>query len=316
MYSTCIFCLATLGTNRQIGSMPVGRTIAFDHVQRRLWVVCPSCGRWNLAPIEERGRTLAELDELYDRSNRRVRSDAIGLARLPEGLRLIRIGAASAAEVATWRYGRSLPSQRRPSLVRYLIGLLHGSLLAPGVFNRFAVVEQVTDMAGTLIDVRRCDLDGALFLARPSPDNVEARLMHGSAPWLIVVGEDADNLLDRSLVSVNGQRQTTEALQAATAFLERRGAAGLLGQLGDETMPGQDPAPGILRIRYDGEGVWSAEWGDVEGRAFRPLPPYRTIALEMARQAEWERLAMQGELRSLRARWEEAETLAGIADSL
>jgi hypothetical protein len=315
MYRTCIFCLATLGTNRQIDSLPVGRTIAFDRAQRRLWVVCPSCGRWNLAPIEERGRTLAELDELYDRSSRRVRSDPIGVARLPDGLRLIRIGAASAAEVATWRYGRGLPRRRRPSLVRYLIELLHGSLLAPGVFNRFAVVERVTDPAGALIDVRRCDLDGARFLARPSPD-VEARLMRGIEPWLVVTGEDAGNLLDRSLVSVNAQRQSTEALQAATAFLERRGATALLARLGDETMPGADPAPGILRIRYDGEGVWSAEWGDIEGRAFRPVPPYRTIALEMARQTELERLAMQGELRGLRSRWEEAEMLAGIADSL
>ena len=33
---------------------PVGRRLAFDPAKGRLWVVCRSCERWNLTPLEER----------------------------------------------------------------------------------------------------------------------------------------------------------------------------------------------------------------------------------------------------------------------
>jgi hypothetical protein len=51
MYSTCLFCAASLGTNEAIEAFDVGRRIAFDAWQGRLWAVCARCGRWNLAPI-------------------------------------------------------------------------------------------------------------------------------------------------------------------------------------------------------------------------------------------------------------------------
>ena len=50
MYSTCLFCHASLGANEMLEHFPVGRRIAFDTARGRLWVICPSCSQWSLSP--------------------------------------------------------------------------------------------------------------------------------------------------------------------------------------------------------------------------------------------------------------------------
>ena len=40
MYSTCIFCNQSLGTNEAIEIFPIGRRISFDAAMGRLWVIC------------------------------------------------------------------------------------------------------------------------------------------------------------------------------------------------------------------------------------------------------------------------------------
>jgi len=54
VYATCLHCHRALGSNESIEAFPVGRRLAFDAAKGRLWVICPSCERWNLSPIEER----------------------------------------------------------------------------------------------------------------------------------------------------------------------------------------------------------------------------------------------------------------------
>jgi hypothetical protein len=54
MYTTCLFCNESLGTNDVVELFPVGRRLAFDPEKGRLWVICGECPRWNLSPIEER----------------------------------------------------------------------------------------------------------------------------------------------------------------------------------------------------------------------------------------------------------------------
>ena len=73
MYSTCIFCHAGLGTNEAIEHFPVGRRLAFDAARGRLWVVCRSCERWNLTPLEERWEAIEEGERLF--SNTKLRGD-------------------------------------------------------------------------------------------------------------------------------------------------------------------------------------------------------------------------------------------------
>ena len=92
MYSTCLFCKTDLGANEAIEHFPVGRRLAFDAAKGRLWVVCRKCERWNLTPVEERWEAIEECERAYRGTKLRASTDQIGLARLSEGLELVRIG--------------------------------------------------------------------------------------------------------------------------------------------------------------------------------------------------------------------------------
>src|SRR3954471_5674881 len=105
MYSTCIFCHAPLGANEVVERFPVGRRLAFDAGRGRLWVVCRKCERWNLSPLDERWEAIEEGERLFRDTRLRVSTDNIGLARISEGLELVRIGSPPRPEMAAWRYG-------------------------------------------------------------------------------------------------------------------------------------------------------------------------------------------------------------------
>lgn len=116
MYSTCLFCSASLGTNEAVEAFPVGRRLAFDAWKGRLWAVCGRCGRWNLAPLEERWEAVEQAERLFVDTRTRVHSEHIGLARLPDGTQLVRVGKVVPGELAAWRYGSRLISRRRRNL--------------------------------------------------------------------------------------------------------------------------------------------------------------------------------------------------------
>src|SRR5439155_16351623 len=54
MYRACAFCSGKLDGDGGPSGLGVGRRLAFDEWKGRLWVICPKCSRWNLAPLEER----------------------------------------------------------------------------------------------------------------------------------------------------------------------------------------------------------------------------------------------------------------------
>lgn len=108
MWAACLFCHSYLGRNVLLPNFPVGARIAFDPLRGRLWVLCSRCARWNLSPLEERWETIEDAERLFRGSPIRVSTDNIGLAELPDGLTLVRIGPAPRPELATWRYGRLL----------------------------------------------------------------------------------------------------------------------------------------------------------------------------------------------------------------
>ncbi|HET8655637.1 MAG TPA: hypothetical protein VFL93_09010 [Longimicrobiaceae bacterium] len=112
MYRNCIFCSADLGRNESIEHFPVGERLAFDAWKGRLWVICPKCARWNLSPLEERWEAVEEAEKCFRDSRLRVQSENIGLSKLPDGTRLIRVGDALAGELAAWRYGDTLRRRR------------------------------------------------------------------------------------------------------------------------------------------------------------------------------------------------------------
>lgn len=132
MYTTCIFCSADLGTNEAIESFPVGTRVAFDAWRGRLWSVCRSCGRWNLAPLEERWEAVEAAERLFTDTRSRVQSENIGLARLPDGTRLVRVGQALPGELAAWRYGGQLVSRRRQNVAMFGAAAVTGAVLVAG----------------------------------------------------------------------------------------------------------------------------------------------------------------------------------------
>src|SRR4051812_30342745 len=123
MYSTCLFCNNPLGTNEVLEMFPVGRRIAFDSERGRLWVVCRSCERWNLSPLDERWEALDECERLFSDARLRTSTENIGLAKLSEGLELVRVGAPLRPEFAAWRYGDQFGRRRRRAMMRTGIGL-------------------------------------------------------------------------------------------------------------------------------------------------------------------------------------------------
>ena len=112
MYATCLYCHSHLGRNDRLPRFPVGRRIAFDSARGRLWVVCRSCARWNLSPLEERWAAFDECERLFRATRVRISTDNIGLVELPDGMSLIRIGQPLWPEFAAWRYARRFRSRR------------------------------------------------------------------------------------------------------------------------------------------------------------------------------------------------------------
>lgn len=87
--------------------------MAFDPVQGRLWAVCDGCHRWNLAPIEERGEILYQLERLCRDDGHLIAHTAnISLYEADRFL-FVRVGEADLAEQAWWRYGREMARRRR-----------------------------------------------------------------------------------------------------------------------------------------------------------------------------------------------------------
>jgi hypothetical protein len=185
MYSTCIFCNDDLGTNETIEHFPIGRRLAFDAAKGRLWVVCHHCGRWNLSPLEERWEAIEDSERAFRNTFVRVSTDNVGLARLGDGLELVRIGAPLRPEFAAWRYGRHFGTRRRRTHViagagiaaAAVAGVAFGPAIAPALTMgalSIIVVPGITTVMGVVPIV-------GMLAARDyiQHDRVVARLPHG-----------------------------------------------------------------------------------------------------------------------------------------
>src|SRR5437763_11906932 len=153
MFAACLFCNQPLGSNETFESFPVGRRLAFDAARGRLWVVCRACERWNLTPLEERWEAIEECERLFSSTRLRVSTDNIGLARIREGLELVRVGAPLRPEMAAWRYGDQFGRRRRKHLALMgaggvaMIGLVivgpATGIIAGSSWGLFNVVQQL-----------------------------------------------------------------------------------------------------------------------------------------------------------------------------
>ena len=321
MYQTCLFCNKSLQTNDVVEQFPVGRRLAFDAAKGRLWVVCRSCERWNLTPLEERWEAVETCEKLFRGTQLRTSTENIGLAKHPEGLELVRIGEPLRPEFAAWRYGDQFGRRRKRAILSWtaaglglaggvaLGGAVGGSLGAvvalqgvnyANVWNSFRPTVYFRPDDGRLRWMNRRGMHATRI--RPSEDEipfrVEAKLHRflgmGRKEWFR--GDDALRILRAMLPKLNAHGGAARTVQSAVSEIDNRGhAQGFLKQVAQR---GE-------YYRYRGTPGYVIK-----------LPKSTRLALEMALHEEDERRALEGELWRLEQAWREAEEIAAIADDL
>lgn len=333
MYRHCLFCAAGLGSNRAIEELPVGRRLAFDPAKGRLWVVCGRCERWNLSPLDERWEALEALERRYRDVRTRVSTENIGLARLDEGLELVRVGKPRRPEFAAWRYGDQFGRRRKRFITS--VGLVGG--LAVGLGIGSAALAGASTLVlplhlWNLARVARSKIgaktrihasDGRLFeleemevgqqKLRPSPDH-EGGWCLDMTPWLESgvgpggrVRKPKDHAPDPLLTG-------PDAVHALSIILPRLNSAG--GGRGEV-----QKAVGLIEEAGSPEGYFREVELHARRRGYgynplRGLPKELRLGLEMAAHEDQERAALEGELALLEEAWKEAEAIAAIADDL
>lgn len=315
MYTTCMFCNKSLGTNQVVETFPVGRRLAFDARRGRLWVVCRKCERWNLTPMEERWEAVEDLERLYRSTRIRVSSENVGLAKHPEGLELVRIGEPLRPEFAAWRYGDQFGRRRRKALLVGAAGAaVFGTVVIGGMATGIisgAVLGQSGNLVNAFVNGRtlaRIRAPDGTLLKLKNPDLAKVRIEgEEDGSWAVVVkrgrkkeyryeGDDAHRVAGILSSRINRSGARKADVQRAVALLD---------ELGDPEAVIRKAATEPVRNAFKpGHGVMAR------------LPAPTRLALEMALHEEQERRALEGELWRLERAWEEAEEIAAIADGL
>lgn len=340
MYSTCLHCNAALGANDVLETLPVGRRLAFDASKGRLWVVCQVCGKWNLVPFDTRLETIDACERFYRDTVTRYSTDTIGLARLRDGLELVRIGAALRPEFAAWRYGESYRRRRRKTLIAGGVGaaVVGGAVIAVGAAGvsmgamGYMVMQLVK--GGWKSGVRR---QARLRLWDPEREGKIHLLeyKHVRAATLVLRGDEIELDIPRPYLVGEADRPLTWR-GGEVRTIGRRVTGGLNALAGKRE---QIADATELLARYHGDlGLWlrvRAQAEDTSPAAIdrKKRPPYwehydapallpklmqdeERLALEMWLNEDIERKWLEGELRMLEREWREAERIAKIADDL
>lgn len=316
MYTACMFCHTPLGANEVVEHFPVGRRLVFDEARGRLWVVCRKCAQWNLTPLEERWEAIEECAKLFESTKLRVSTDQVGMARVQEGLELVRIGRPHRPEFAAWRYGDQLGRRRRRMLIQSGLGLgLFGAVViggatagvAIGSFGYLlvnvgqmivkgrpdAVMTKVQVPGSGLITVKRKHLEHMQLLGG-SGSEWELGLLHKKR-IVRLSGQSALSTAGKLLPQLNRFGGKADRVQQAVRLLEEE----------------VDP------LRYFNRAALEAERLKKKGHpVISALPEQARLALEMAAHEESERRALEGELMALEDAWREAEEIASIADNM
>ena len=320
MYSTCIFCQKSLGTNEVIESFPIGRRLAFDSAKGRLWVVCRHCERWNLSPLETRWESIEECERAFHGTRLRVSTDNVGMARLSEGLALVRIGEPLRPEFAAWRYGDQFGRRRRRAVLIGGVALVAVGAVVAGAaavgdsLGSFAGVYgnipnmihglrrvRVKTHDGRVLTVRGTAFNAAKLRADPDSGTPVLHFKHNNK-YEVFVREEAVRVATTLLPAVNFAGASKKSVRAAVQRLE--------------TFNGSE---GYLEALWAGRAdklTKTTRKGVIKLQTLQSLASATRITLEMALHEEQERRAIHGELHVLEAAWREAEEIAGIADNM
>ena len=353
MFASCLFCNAPLGANDSIESFPVGRRVAFDAKKGRLWVVCERCGRWNLSPLDERWNAIDQCERAYRSTTLRVSTDNIGLARLGEGLELVRIGAPLRPEFAAWRYGTRFNRRRRHTQIAAIGGAVAtaaaGVALAPtlapylltGTISIIAIPGLTTIMGAVpavgLVALRDYFREDRVVARLPAPAtdkpaNAPAFSFAREQPLIVrarQIGSSTLQLHDDGSATLHVVHDGGVACYEGTAALQM--ASVLVASSNRLGASDRQVRTAVSHIERSGDaaGYLSSVsvLGAARGRIMSMLNSYRhlgalrlnpseRLALEMAMHEETERRLLEGELALLAAAWKEAEEIAAIADEL
>ena len=318
MYSACIFCHRPLGANELIELFPIGRRLAFDPAKGRLWVVCRGCERWNLTPLEERWEAIEECERRFGDTRLRVSTDNIGLARLADGLELVRIGDPLRPELAAWRYGDQFGRRRRRAITT--IGVSTAALGALGL-GGIAVGALTAGSAWSLLtigDALRAYHQSKQVVGRVATANSDVLLLRGrDLSTVRVPARAAQRDGDGWRLEIQHDRCAYQlsddaAVRAASLLLARINRLGGSRRAVERAVRLLDehPTPSDLF-------EFVARTALARGRAALADQPLESrLALEMAAHEDSERRALAGELTELTRVWREAEEIAAIADGL
>jgi hypothetical protein len=337
MYSACLFCHDSLGHNEVLRDLAVGRRVAFDPAKGRLWVVCVSCGRWNLTPLDERWETLEDCERLFQTTRLRYSTDNIGLAQPRSGFELVRIGEALREEIAAWRYGTKLLS-RAPTMAGYAqsLGMSQKAVMRLRTMPRKHTALTRVWIGHDRVPLRYAHL-GQAELLRPDRDEVwRMRVRHDGGVSLLE-GADAMRIARTLLTALNDGTAPEDMVNAALDKLDDAGHSdGYFARVGELARSSSWGRLAGLKIRDDGldasarrpvaervivrlttRSFWGrGGTGSEESVLLHRIGDVDRLALEMAANEDAERVALEGELDQLRDAWREAEEVAAIADRL
>lgn len=322
----CLVCAVPFPPNEVLEHLPRGHRIAFDAGRGRLWIVCGSCRRWSLVPLEDRWEAIEELEKaVRDRGKVLSTTDTIALLTVDD-IEVVQVGRASRTEEAWWRYGRELLQRRRS----------YGRLTATAGAATAAVVIGGWAAGGVSVI-------GAWWMWSQAPDGIKrgARwLRFGSSAWR---GRSTCGQCGHEFRNVSfSERQSVVLLPRGTATDDpgrfdvavRCPRCGALEE-GGLHLDGRDAERTIQRVlayhHFDGASetrVQSAsrlieEAGSPgnltrlllrEGRRVGDLQRTGAIALEIAAHESNEQRLLEMQLAELEAVWRQEEELAGIID--
>jgi hypothetical protein len=302
-------------------------------------VVCPKCERWNLTPLEERWEAIEQCERLFRDTRLRVSTDQIGLARLKEGLVLVRIGEPQRPELAAWRYGDQFGRRRRKYVLLTAGAVAAGTglvvagpvmgLVGMGAISPMINLFNVANAAYQKKRVTRVAIDGGPPVAVSIEQMGKAVLMsHGDRDWWFqLVHARADDGQPWWRRKTGAQHEETRLLTGAAAV---RAAGQILPKFNQSgaSAKGVQEAVGLLEQARDPEALYAQvaresvrrfraknfQFGEEGG--LKQIPTTMRLALEMAAHEEQERRALEGELAELERAWQDAEQIAKIADDM
>lgn len=326
MYSTCLYCNDSLGANEVVETFPVGRRLAFDQAKGRLWVVCRKCEKWNLSPLEERWEAIETCERLFHDARKRVSTDQIGLAKLTEGLELVRIGEPQRPEFAAWRYGDQFGRRRtRAILIGTGAAAVGGGILIAGatagilsgggwgIYQGFQGLYElarkkrrlavITAPDGTRLTIRGEHADKTRMVAVTNA-GWSLDLYHKDG-HILLEGDHARRATALIMPKVNAGGASRAKVKSAVDRIESLGDPELfLKQVARTPAPRVEPT------------AWKRWPKPAPEGGISKLPLETRLAVEMAVNEENERRALEGELALLELEWKEAEEIAGISDRL